>query len=251
MLQAVLQNRFEFSQLSYFVFLQTYVYDHTPFFGVSWSLCVEEFFYLLIAPLILWIGSRAGRGVFVFLVLLTLPPLFRGVGLYGTLNEPHVRLDQCAAGVALAYLNVCFPKGWRAFQCILPVLFVSAVVGLALSVSVRLGMLSIGLPLSLYTFLAVVLVAFAERGEFWRTGLRIPGVHYLATRSYSMYLLHVEAIVLAERLDIENFFIRWCFIWMMACIAAELLYRLIELPGMRLREKGWFLQNHVNKTKNA
>src|SRR5262249_10922056 len=50
MAQAIIHGKLSFC-LQFFVFLQTYV-GTMPFFGVSWSLCVEEYFYLFVAPLL-------------------------------------------------------------------------------------------------------------------------------------------------------------------------------------------------------
>jgi peptidoglycan/LPS O-acetylase OafA/YrhL len=57
--QRILQGRWQFDDGYYFLFLQNYALDPLPFFGVSWSLCVEEQFYLLIAPLLFLIPTRS------------------------------------------------------------------------------------------------------------------------------------------------------------------------------------------------
>src|SRR5256885_2385524 len=63
------QQSFDFG---YLLFVQNY-YDHIPFFLVSWSLCVEEHFYL-IAPLLFlalrgFAGTRVTIAVFLLLAI--------------------------------------------------------------------------------------------------------------------------------------------------------------------------------------
>ncbi len=92
----------------YFIFLQNYL-DDIPFFSVSWSLCVEEHFYLIIGPLLLFVLKSRWRFVAAFTTLLVLPVVVRHLG-WGTLQETHARIDQCAVGVGLACLFKLYPS---------------------------------------------------------------------------------------------------------------------------------------------
>ena len=240
MAQALVQGRLESQHLSYPCFGQTYLLERMPFFGVSWSLCVEEHFYLLIAPLILLVGNRRRLGILLFAALLVIPLLCRSMEWYSTLSQTHVRLDQCAAGVGLAFIFVQFPGFWARIQGALPVLALLAVIGAAISILNRFLSLPFSIPLTLYTFISIVLVAYSERGRWWQGQIRIPFANYLATRSYSIYLLHVEAIAIVKRLEVESVSARWICIWLVSLCLAEVLFRFIELPGMRLRENSWF-----------
>ncbi len=86
-------------------FLQNYLGDLSVFY-VSWSLSVEEQFYLFIAPLfVLTLALDKKYQVFVLLTLLVCPSIFRYLELYSSHTETHVRLDCCAMGVLLAYLK--------------------------------------------------------------------------------------------------------------------------------------------------
>ena len=88
---------------SYFVFLQNYEHP-LYFFSISWSLCLEEHFYLFVAPtlLLLFTRLRAKVGLSVLLALLVMPLVFRELGWYGTLHETIVVLAlSCAASEVL------------------------------------------------------------------------------------------------------------------------------------------------------
>ncbi|QDV43244.1 O-acetyltransferase OatA [Stieleria neptunia] len=235
--QAIWQGRFEWRQMSFFVFFQTYIFESQPFFGVSWSLCVEEHFYLIIAPLILVIGKRRHLGLAFFFLMLGIPVLLRVYGLYEHRNQTHVRLDQCASGVALAYFFVFYPVAWGRLKQSLPVL---ALIALALATGLvlnRVGVISMPERLAYFTFISMVLVLFSEYGRWWQSRAHHPLILYLATRSYSLYLVHIEAISLVDKIHIENALARCAVIWFFSLLCAELLYRLIERPGMELRGK--------------
>ena len=72
---------------SYFIFTQNYFYP-LEFFSISWSLCVEEQFYLVVAPLILLL-MRTPKLVssLTLITLLLLPLLFRQLELFNNSKE--------------------------------------------------------------------------------------------------------------------------------------------------------------------
>ena len=115
-MQRIYNGTANWSDSCYVFFGQTYAYtDIMPFFGVSWSLCVEEHFYLLIAPLILLVGKRKSLATVIFSGLVLSPIVFRTMGWFEHMQQTHVRIDQCAAGVTLAYTSVVHPNAWSVF----------------------------------------------------------------------------------------------------------------------------------------
>ena len=90
-----------------------------PFFGVSWSLCVEEHFDLAVAPLLLLLCRQRRWLVFIPPLLLiplvsrlSAPSFAQHWGGHWDLQMTHLRYDQCAAGVALAALATFAPRPW-------------------------------------------------------------------------------------------------------------------------------------------
>ena len=81
-------------------------------------------------------------------------------------------------------------------------------------------------------------VLLANSSGFWKHGFRPWGARYLADRSYSLYLLHVEAFVLLKQVPGLPFPVYLALVWMIALGLAELLYRGVERPFMQTRE--WF-----------
>jgi peptidoglycan/LPS O-acetylase OafA/YrhL len=65
-------------------------------------------------------------------------------------------------------------------------------------------------------------------------------VRYVAERSYAVYLLHPEAFAVLRRTEwVEGapFGVFAALTWVLSLFLAEVLYRLVERPGMRLRER--------------
>ena len=222
--------------MSYVLFLQTYYLDALPFLGVSWSLCVEEHFYLLIAAMFWFSASKRGRTLACLVLCVSLPELFRYLDADGTSTQSHVRIDQCAAGVLLAYCFTFHSLVWNWFQRLLPLLCTIAILLLAFLTLNRLGVLKQAEHAWIFTLIAITAVGFAERSNFFRQ-LSIPGIHYLATRSYSLYLLHVEGLWVCKRLSLEHPILIFAVAWVVGLLLAELLYRFVEKPIMDLRDR--------------
>lgn len=226
----------------YFVFLQNYL-PKTPYFGISWSLCVEEHFYLVVAPLILFAGWFAAVRWFT-VVLLAIPTVCRVMGWYQTpeMNETHVRFDQCAAGVLLAWVAVQCPNWWVTLQHRAK-WFASfgavAAVSVMLFGTVPWPWAEEACELAFWTLIFTSWVLLANSSSWWATVPNFRITRFIADRAYAIYLVHIDAIRGVRRLELDVPF--WVEL-LLACAAglllAELLYRIVERPGMRMRE--WF-----------
>lgn len=79
-------------------------------------------------------------------------------------------------------------------------------------------------------------VLLAAARPAWAIG-RLPGVRYVAERSYAVYLLHPESFAVLRRMEGLSFAAYLTLTWGLSLFLAEILFRLVERPGMRLREK--------------
>jgi peptidoglycan/LPS O-acetylase OafA/YrhL len=220
----------------FLVFGQNYLNDF-PYFGVSWSLCVEEHFYLLVAPaLLLFYRFRWARALIVPVLLL--PLLCRRMGWYGASHETHVRYDQCAVGVLLAAVNVYCPTLWKGLCRIAPLLALAAMIVLAYPVVGRIAPPGRGVDYDslLYALAFSTFVLLATSAPFYRDRLHTGLARYVANRAYSLYLMHVEAIVLLRRVEALPPLVYCVAVWVLSLILAEALYQCVERPFLSLRD---------------
>jgi peptidoglycan/LPS O-acetylase OafA/YrhL len=76
---------------------------------------------------------------------------------------------------------------------------------------------------------------------------KLPFAHsltmHISTRSYSMYLLHIEALAVTKKLVPDTHFLIFITIAVIiTMILSEFLYRFVEMPFLRLRDKSEFSQ---------
>ncbi len=249
MIQFRLSNPQASLPLQYLFFGQNYL--EMPFLHVSWSLCVEEHFYLLVAPAILLVVRHQRLLMPMLMTALLLPVMCRQLGLYSSLEESHVRFDACAAGVLLAAIQLHCPKWWNRFTRFSGPLFaVAAAVYVSLYAYYFVqGTQAVSDP-GIYAVIFCVFILFAVSSETIQQRLTFPGCYYIASRSYAIYLLHPEVLALLKRFGTELPFVVFLALTCVgSCLVAEILYRCVELPVMNARE--YFSITQTTATPNT
>ena len=181
---------------SHFLFLQEYM--EVQQYGVSWSLCVEEHFYLLLpllVPFMLRHGS-ARRLLLAAVGVSVLELCLRTLVYEPGLNLPyltHLRSEGLFLGLALAYVAECRPLAWAWLGRWCHALFLVGVPATALAMMLSLTAPSLlfftWLPTLGTWALALAFVASVhERSRLSR--LSLPGARYLGELTYSIYLVH-------------------------------------------------------------
>ncbi|WP_375771353.1 acyltransferase [Archangium gephyra] len=234
-------------------------------FGHAWSLCVEEQFYLVLPLLVLALHRVANARKIALLVLglaaagmalrawlwwahLATPPEGAPLNpiywrwIYGpTWN----RMDGLMAGVVLALVNVFRPEWWARWHRF-PMRSALLAGGLLLpawalcTVNKTLWGCVLLFPLLAAGFAA--LVVFATTGPGTRILGRIPGVRWLASVTYCVYLTHqlVKSVVLdwmgARGLGPFHPLTALAFIGGLLAVSAG-LHLLVERPFLRWREQ--------------
>lgn len=227
------------------VFLQNYI-GRLEVFSVSWSLCVEEHFYLIIGPLLLFLLPRPRWFLCGFFILILCPVIARHFGL-GESHHTHVRIDQCAVGVCLACTNVIFPRLYHRLSRTILIMLPLAVALAVWQVWLRYTGQH-DLPTETVTYLFASLIVLGSSGDFFSRRLYVPGARFVAERSYAVYLLHVEGIALANYFPQmhQSLSVYAMVVWATSFLLAELLYRFVERPGMRVRGRWRLTQSQVS-----
>ena len=249
--QYLTKNNFEFPW-SHLFFTQNYNSDLNLFY-VSWSLSVEEQFYLFIAPLLV-VGFRLGHKVQVtalFIFLLS-PSFFRSLELFNSLKETHVRLDCCAMGVLLAYLKFNQYKTWQNFAKHIQGLFYFSIALYIFYYVARYypewhiiepGKLQLAIIFGIW-------IIWADGQKRIREHRYHSIIMHISTRSYAMYLLHVDALAIAGHIiNKENIVFYYTTTLFITLVLSEVMYRIIEMPFINARKNFSFSKSREHNEK--
>ena len=243
----VWMNRHQAFDWGYLFFIQNY-YDRIPFFLVSWSLCVEEHFYIVLPILLTCIQGFKPRVVLLILLSLSfLPALLRMLlidyqvhhdnGYY--ITATHFRFEGLILGVAASHIFTYFPNvsrqlGGRSFNILLvalSVLLVPILTMIPLSFTYYIGLSAIAFVFGL------LVLSFSRSRPILLS--KNPLVALLANSSYSIYLSHALVIhfvlLIAHKLHIPPFF-TWLAMLGSIIAVGYLFYILIEKRSLALRD---------------
>ncbi len=239
----------------YFFFVQNLFSSELNFFNESWSLSVEEWFYLTFPLLFLLLcrfSKQASRTILLAALFYLFFSLGMRLGAEALLGErPHFdqivvyRLDAISLGILAAFLRERFPAYWQSYAKIL----LAAGLGLLLcfELAARLDW-ELFYPPVTSSFEALT---FALCLPFF-SGIRsYPGksvnrlLVYVSKRSYTLYLLNLAFV---QILFMPFFFkylpelrktagMEFFAYWLFSFIFAEILYRCVENPVLNFRER--------------
>ena len=250
---------------SHFVFLQNLYPTEIDFFGVSWTLSIEEWFYLL-TPLILLVVIRktehaATRLPLFLLASVLLFPLVRWIYVehynpswdIGVRKFFPVRFDALFIGISMAWIRVFFPLLYKKLSG-----------GFTFSLCLT-GLISIGIffangfpnpkyldssqfarvwSFSLISIFLSVSLAFIEQNCFInKTMVNFAPTRIFFTRTsryaYMIYLLHLDVFILLFPKTTSLFSGAMWLAFGLLCIVpvAIFLHHIFEKPIMDLRDR--------------
>lgn len=222
------------------------------FYGVTWSLTIEEIFYfsfpISLVAFGFFIKDRRLK-LLACVTLFILLPLFIRLFVYGSNDFDSadfrkgaiIRLDSIAYGVLMAYIKVCVPKFWNLLSrqgifLILPLWYF-----FFFNYFPALGQESwanVYFPLMSAT-VALTLPFFDSIKEY--KGLISVPVTFIALISYSLYLCHIPVIIVSNNFmninEILSGHVLEIYYIIVSVIVAFLTYLLWEGPMTRLRDK--------------
>ena len=245
-------------------FLQNY---RQGFFWHTWSLAVEEHFYLALALVLAWMASRGGPNPFKRIVALSIAAAVVALGLriwtsfrwpfdlYTHIFPTHLRFDSFAFGVLLSYGYHFHHQRLSAFASRFRWLLLAG--GLAaispcafLPISSRF-VTTIGLTLLYLGFGSILLAAlhFPAIGR-WAVS---QGLAWLGVYSYSIYLWHL--LVAEHCVHLLSRFMHPTYAMVMLvylvgsiCVGVAMSL-LIEMPVLRIRN--WLFPSRINPMQES
>ncbi len=218
--------------------------EYSPF-DIYWSLAVEEHFYLVFTPMLMFLRSK--RSLLVLVGVLLLVPV--GVRMWVTANFGEVfsseytyratdaRMDSIAYGCLLALMGGSAFRGTRGV-----VLFFAGLMALLASLLVRDEYFRQVLRYSLQgvsLYLVCGAMVFSERLGVVRKLLSNAVLVYVGKLSYAMYLYHWFALVIVYLVVGHNHFtLQWQGLyWLLTLSASVASYHCVEVPSVKWRRR--------------
>lgn len=200
--------------LKHLFFLQDFLSRNGSFFGVAWSLCIEEWFYLLFPLILFFIGLTGARPKAAFIISLLLIFITSAV-VREILIREHVghslrgitlaRIDAIACGVAVAFWlsteKVTLKKRWTAFFIGVVLFLLSFITvyfsGLSYNEIKESRYLLVSVSLGFSLMLPLVSLLSTPKGIFKPFSR---AVESMSLWSYSLYLSHIPVMFIVYKL---------------------------------------------------
>ena len=232
------------------------MYSHSTqiFFGVAWSLSVEEWFYILF-PLVLFAIHRqvksSGKSILnTILLTLVLFLLIRSISALmidmpwdkGFRKLVIMRLDAIAYGVLGAYFYLFRAQRWGKYKMIALCIGVFSIILFCcffwwdfhahanegfFSKTFLFSLLGIALVCVFPYFNALKKTRFTGWGSI---------IHWMSLISYSVYLAHPLLIASLARFEI-SWPMKFVLCWVLTIAVSSLVYLIFEKPTTQLRNR--------------
>ena len=238
----------------FLLFLQNFSNPFKGFFWESWSLSIEEWFYLLSPILLFLLAKKFPSKIAFLLVTLTMlfsPFIYRIIILNPTI-DPFLydiifrktvltRLDSIAYGLLAAWFYYYHQNSWNKFKWIslaigiILLIFINSYKPLVTTFYKQVLYFSLS-PLAAMCFLPIAHTIKKGRGRLskWIT--------HISKISYSMYLINLALVAQVIRNNyppvnnLDGVF-KYLLYWVIVILGSTILYKYFEKPMMDLRDR--------------
>lgn len=255
----------------YLFFLQNFAWMPDSFFSVSWSLAIEEWFYLII-PLAIYSVKFFPLKKATLLIIIAIIVFCTIIRLNGSIYHGYAwneelrlvtiyRLDSLMYGVFAAWLNHYNKTLFLAFKkqtLIVAACCICSAIYFRNSNLIESNAIisAIFFPLSCIGFMFLLPTLSTWRSNSGSSIVKI--ITCISAWAYSLYLIHVPLLevvkILANKFpSIYSFPINVLifFTWLLTSIFLSfIIYKLFEQPMMNLRDKTWLFKK-VNKLQTS
>jgi len=268
----ILQGEYKLRIFKYIFFAQNFYKPISDFFPESWSLTIEEWFYMAL-PIMLFILHRVLKIKFktavlvIVLSVILITPLIRYYLCinYNVTNQLSwncfirgiaiCRFDSIIFGVLGAYIWHYYPLIWLQYKKKLLILGVLAILGFRyleinwqhLFFDDRPAIFMSVYYLSIQSFLVLLLLPYLSDFKTHRENLLISSIRNISLSSYSIYLVNYSLVKGIVLVYIQNLLVTLVnddllelilisMFWILSIGSSILLYKHFELPFMNLRD---------------
>ncbi len=249
----------------YFVFLQNFSTSHPDFFSEAWSLSIEEYAYLML-PLFMFCGfalfKRHDKAIFLWTTLIIIGAgcllkikfyFEADIASYEDWSSEYrkviiYRLNAIYGGFLLVYIMRKLPHFFKKHR--LGLLFLGLLIFGSVHIFIYFMNLQPQTHLAFYVFvyLSLISLSLALIFPFTVHMRRLVHfnklIHFVSTRSYSIYVINFSAILLSLQHIFQNFH-QSLFMGSMICLLyliltlslSNLLYVYFEKPILRFRDR--------------
>jgi peptidoglycan/LPS O-acetylase OafA/YrhL len=246
----------------YFFFVQNFATNlQSRFFAESWSLSVEEWFYLLL-PIFILLSIKSGlkplKAIFLSIIVIIIIPIvlrfsFSDIHLklswFSTRMVVVMRLDSIGFGVLMAFIRYYKPKIWDVLASHKSSILLGIIIfyGSFLIIFMGYEYLNSSVLTNLFFFtltnIGVMLTIPIMSKMMAKDNIFEKVITFISLTSYSIYLLNFSIIVALIQMvrpipatRLEEFLSLIAYLTI-TFGASYLMYRFVEQPFMRLRDK--------------
>lgn len=235
-------------------FLQNFSTPLTGFFWESWSLSIEEWFYIFFPVLsfVILLKMPSKKGMLLVIIILLISPLLYRIHLssehlnafwWDTKIRKMVltRMDTIIYGVVAAYIKFYYEDFWKKYRYFYFILGVAIVYSLIYIIPTEPNaFFTKTFYFSVLSFGIMLLLPLAESVKNFKSRLgKI--VTQISVISYSMYLINLALVaqVIKKHFPPESFWdglMKYAIFWVIVIGASILLFKYFEKPMMDLRD---------------